>query len=143
MVRTTENTPLHSSFPADAISAAKIFVADYYNALNKDRGLIPAFYHPNATVAWNGNGFTGGEAFAAMFQEMPHCYYDVQSYDSQPMGRNEKGSTSIMMTVSGTVKYGQSSNKPRGFSDTIVLHPDEMQSMRFRIGSQSFRFVTP
>lgn len=123
--------------------AAKLFVQQYYTALDSDRGSIPGYYHPNATIAWNGNAMTGGDAFLAMFQEMPYTHYDVQSYDAQPMGTNEKGSTSVMLTVSGTVKYGPSSQKPRGFSETIILHPEEMHSMRFKIGSQSFRFVSP
>lgn len=70
---------------------------------------------------------------------MPTSFYDVQCYDAHPM--MVMGSCSVMLTVSGVVKYGESKEQ-RGFSETFVLKPEPGQPTKFRISAQGFRLVS-
>lgn len=94
---------------------------------------------------------------------MPHAHYEVQSYDCQFLnpnysldgpGRFDPGSgksMSIVLTVSGYVRYGESRDGAmRGFSENIVLIPNpDGASSRARgsprrewlVQSQNFRLV--
>ncbi|KAI5838898.1 hypothetical protein DFP73DRAFT_562563 [Morchella snyderi] len=123
-----------------AAEGAKRFVETYYPALNSDRTTLASFYHPAASIVWNGNPIASGEAFAAFFASMPDSHYDVQSYDAQPMQFDVKGSCSFVLIVSGSVKYGELKEQ-RGFSETFVLKPVEVQPTRYLISTQGFRLV--
>ncbi|KAH0605106.1 uncharacterized protein H6S33_005088 [Morchella sextelata] len=62
------------------------------------------------------------------------------SYDAQPMQFDVKGSCSFVLIVSGSVKYGELKEQ-RGFSETFVLKPVDVQPTRYLISTQGFRLV--
>lgn len=70
---------------------------------------------------------------------MPASHFDVQSYDAQPM-QADGGACSFVLVVSGSVKYGDT-KELRGFSETFVLKPVEIQPTRYLISTQGFRLV--
>ena len=92
---------------------------------------------------------------------MPSSRYEVQSYDCQVINPNynpegtQNVSTkridnmSILVTVSGFVKYGQARTEDaRGFSENFVLVPNqapegrgERNFKKWLIQSQNFRLV--
>jgi NTF2-related export protein 1/2 len=109
--------------------------------LNLERPTLEAYYHPNAAIAWNGNAITGGAAFSSFFATMPKSFYDAQSYDAHPLISDGMGNCSVMLSVSGAVKYGESKEQ-RGFSETFVLKPVSGQPAKFKISAQSFRLVS-
>ncbi|KAA8905535.1 putative nuclear transport factor 2 [Sphaerosporella brunnea] len=124
-----------------ATDAARHFVDTYYPALNHERQTLEAFYHSNASIAWNGNAISGGAAFSSFFATMPKSFYDPQSFDAQPLVSDGMGSCSVMLIVSGAVKYGES-NEQRGFSESFVLKPEPGSQSKFKIAAQTFRIVT-
>lgn len=71
---------------------------------------------------------------------MPASHFDVQSYDAQPMHADGAGSCDFALIVSGSVKYGEA-KELRGFSETFVLKPVELQPTRYLISTQGFRLV--
>lgn len=71
---------------------------------------------------------------------MPASHFDVQSYDAQPMQVDGKGNSSFVLIVSGSVKYGEA-KELRGFSETFVLKPVEVQPIRYLISTQGFRLI--
>lgn len=72
---------------------------------------------------------------------MPASNYDVQSFDGHPVASDAMGSCSIMLSVSGAVKYGQSKEQ-RGFSETFVLRSEPGQVTKFKVSAQGFRLVS-
>lgn len=68
---------------------------------------------------------------------MPASHFDVQSYDAQPM---QADGGDFALIVSGSVKYGEA-KELRGFSETFVLKPVEIQPTRYLISTQGFRLV--
>jgi NTF2-related export protein 1/2 len=71
---------------------------------------------------------------------MPKSFYDAQSFDAHPLAPDGMGSCTIMLSVSGAVKYGESKDQ-RGFSETFVLKPEPGSRTKFKISAQSFRIV--
>ncbi|KAF8247444.1 NTF2-like protein [Wilcoxina mikolae CBS 423.85] len=130
-----------SSLIKIATDAARRFVESYYPALNDNRSYLDSYYHPNAAIVWNGNPITGGMDFATFFATMPTSHYDVQSFDAHPMGSDGMGSCSVVLSVSGVVKYGENKEQ-RGFSETFVLKPELGQVAKFKISAQGFRLVS-
>ncbi|KAG0641079.1 hypothetical protein HOY80DRAFT_955977 [Tuber brumale] len=131
------------SIKASADGATK-FIGSYYEAINTNtkRASLENFYHPNASIVWNGNPMTGGEAFARFYEHMPATHYDVKSYDSQPMlvPGTSGGPCNYMVIVSGSVKYGDSKEQ-RGFSETFVLKPSATDPNQYVVATQGFRLV--
>lgn len=119
---------------------AKRFVETYYPALESERSSIASYYHVPASIVWNGNPIAGGEEFAAFFASMPASHFDVQSYDAQPMQADGVAGCDFALIVSGSVKYGEA-KELRGFSETFVLKPVEIQPTRYLISTQGFRLV--
>ena len=115
-------------------------------------------------IVYNGNVISDAPAMQKLHQEqMPHTYYEVQSYDCHVLNPEytENGAQvttsgsgknmSILVIVSGYVKYGESrSSDPRGFSETFVLVPNVAARSNSRgkrqrewvIQSATFRQVT-
>jgi len=124
-----------------AADAARHFVDRFYPALNDSRASLSSYYHSNAAIVWNGNPITGGEAFSTFFTTMPTAFYDVQSFDAHPLPSDRMGGCSIMLMVSGAVKYGESKEQ-KGFSETFVLRSEQGRPTKFKISAQGFRLVT-
>jgi NTF2-related export protein 1/2 len=72
---------------------------------------------------------------------MPKSFYDAQSFDAHPLAPDGMGSCTIMLSVSGAVKYGENNPEQRGFSETFVLKPEPGSRTNFKISAQSFRIV--
>lgn len=153
--------------------AAEEFVKSYYDTLMSHRKSMSLFYSapssmpdgkPLPAIVWNGNVVKDAATFQDMFvKEMPPSYYDVQSYDSHVINpkyvsaedaTSQQGSPknmSMLVTVSGYVKYGEDAEAPmNGFSESFVLVPNpENDSTKGRgkrgkewlIQSQTFRLV--
>jgi NTF2-related export protein 1/2 len=145
--------------------AATEFVQTFYQALRSNRESISSFYDANPqTIIFNGNPVSDGAAVQDIFiNQMPPSSFEIQSYDCQiinkayptllPSGgvkpQSEMGvkDMSLVILVSGAVRYGESRDQPqRGFSETIVLTPnpsaDRVRGRKdFLIQSQNFRLV--
>ena len=116
------------------------------------------------TIVINGNPVPDPRSLQTVFEtQMPQAHYEVQSYDCQvlnadlaPAGATRNPSPgknmSIVLTVSGYVRYGESrSAVMRGFDESIILVPyaDPSSSNRGRdvlakdwlIQCQNFRLV--
>lgn len=157
----------------DNIAASQRFVETYYQALNSSKRDIAPFYMPVAAmpdgkplpaILFNGNVIPDPAAMQKLFQEqMPKSEYVPGDYDCHVLNPNyviesEQAASSasgrnmtILLTVSGFVKYGESrSVEPRGFSETFVLipNPRAVGSGRSKhvkdwlIQSQNFRLVS-
>ena len=154
------------------ISAAGLFVDTYYHVLSSSRPEIASFYMPASAmpdgkplpvIVYNGSVIANPTAIQTMFEEqMPQARYDVQNYDCQVLNPNyvaegTQGSSpasgknmTIMVTVSGTVKFGEPrAANIRAFSENFVLIPNPAAVTNPRakhikgwlIQSQNFRLV--
>ncbi|KAG8533130.1 uncharacterized protein KY384_001913 [Bacidia gigantensis] len=115
---------------------------------------------PIPIIVWNGNIIQDPSSLQRLFEEqMPKSYYKVQDYDCHVLNPNYDGEAlqggqtttgknmSILVTVSGSVKYGDETT-PRGFSESFVLVPNlnnadhgEKKARQWLIQSQNFRLV--
>lgn len=145
-------------------TAATDLVQSFYPALQSNRDAIGTFYSPTpSTILFNGNTVADGAAVQDIFvNQMPAAHYEVQSFDCQIINRAYPTATaagfkpsaqmtvkdmSILVTVSGHVRYGEGRDQPqRGFSETFVLVPNPSSDRGKRrkdwlIQSQNFRLV--
>ncbi|KAK6529048.1 hypothetical protein TWF694_004268 [Orbilia ellipsospora] len=123
-------------------TAAKAFVQNYYNDLHTSRSTLTNYYTPTATISWNGNALTGGSDFQKLYETMPATTYEVQCFDAQPLVPNGRGQCSILLATNGYVKFGDDKDAPsRGFSESLILEPDNSTPVNFLITQQSVRFV--
>lgn len=147
---------------------ATTFVQSYYSALQNNRSSIGSFYSETPTkLLFNGNILADGKSVQNTFEnEIPKpAHYEAQSFDCQiinqsyptptPSGPKQPAQTtikdmSILVVVSGNVRYGDRDQPQRGFSETFVLVPnpssgtgDRGKVRRFDhlIESQNFRLV--
>lgn len=119
---------------------------------------------PLPSITYNGNIISNAAALQEMFQnQVAAARYEVQSFDchvinSNYIAENTQGAVSttgknmtILVTVSGYVKYGDLRDAPmRGFSENFVLIPNP-EAVNYKgqgknvkewlIQSQTFRFV--
>ena len=155
-------------------SAARTLIENYYTALKSARTTIASFYTPAAMldgkplpiIVFNGNTMTDAAAMQKMFEDMPPAIYVVQCYDCQVINPNYVGidsedgactyvrprrNMSILVSVSGYAKYGESREATkRGFSENFVLIPNPAaiagnvgrNQREWLIQSQNFRLVT-
>lgn len=120
---------------------------------------------PLPVITYNGKVISNALELQHMFQnQMPAAHYEVQSFDCHVINptyiaENSQGpvsasgrNMSILVTVSGYAKYGDSPSVPtRGFSENFVLapNPDATKPKGYGkhrkdwlIQSQTFRLVT-
>ncbi|CAI7569950.1 hypothetical protein N7533_001981 [Penicillium manginii] len=140
------------------------FVQSFYIALQSNRPSIELYYAAQpTTILFNGNQVADGAAVQEIFtNQMPTAKYEAQSFDCQIINRAYPSTTpngpkppsemtvkdmSILVMVSGHVRYGDGSDLPqRGFSETFVLIPNPTSDKGKRrkewlIQSQNFRLV--
>ena len=154
--------------------AAQRLIDSYYPALNSKRDSIATFYVPSTimpdgkslpVITYNGNVISNAAEIQNMFQhQMPAAQYEVQSFDCHVINPNYIAESpqghvsasgknmSILISVSGYVKYGDSPSVPtRGFSENFVLAPNPdaakakdhgKHAKNWLIQSQTFRLVT-
>ncbi len=160
-------------------SAAQYFVETFYPSLNdpKSRPTIKNFYvKPNPTsplkpdISINGNIIADVADLQEVLERADfRAHYEVQSFDCQVLNTNynvgvpdnalgpdkDGKKMSIMVLVSGSVKYWNEGPMPqgdeglRGFTETIILVPNrEAQNPRapngekkWLIQGQTFRLV--
>ena len=150
--------------------AAEKFVESYYTALARARSTLATFYvvpstpeSVKPTIVLNGNAVPDGTAVQEIFdKQMPPARYEAQSIDCQvinplytpadtPLNTTSvKSHISILVMVSGWVRYSEDRNDPqRGFSETFVLVPNPQAENQkggrkvkdFLIQTQNFRLV--
>ncbi|KAJ5156733.1 hypothetical protein N7492_009536 [Penicillium capsulatum] len=144
--------------------AATKFVQSYYRALESNRDSIGTFYDPAPTkLLFNGNDLANGVTVQDVLkQELGQVHFEVQSFDCQIINRAfptvtptgvPKAPTqmtakdmSVLVLVSGNVRYGGRDNPQRCFSETFILVPnasaDRTNAQKeWLIQSQNFRLV--
>ncbi|KAF9093852.1 NTF2- export protein 2 [Mortierella sp. GBA35] len=121
---------------------ADAFVAAYYNLFDTQRPVLNRVYRDSSAILWNGNAYSGIGPFSEFYNKLASSEHSVSSYDCHPLPNAVDPSTqgSILVNVSGTVKYG---NEPatRHFSQSFVLSPDPTANGDFFVWSDCFRFV--
>ncbi|EPE32311.1 NTF2-like protein [Glarea lozoyensis ATCC 20868] len=154
-----------------AIETAETFVNTYYVTISKPHAIkeIPDFYvKPNPEsplkpdISLNGNLISSPSDLEAVFEKQPpKTHYEVQSFDCHVLNRNYNVGVpdnvlemnkhgrkmSIMVTVSGSVRYGDGADI-QGFMDSLVLVPNweaygkpHKGKRRWLVQSQTFRLV--
>ncbi|KAI9817000.1 MAG: hypothetical protein M1826_001696 [Phylliscum demangeonii] len=152
------------SLTITSTDAAQDFIEAFYAALQTGpgRATLATFYLPAGrqpdgktapTIVLNGNTLPDPDSLRRLFErEMPAARYEVQSYDclvlnphfelagaaaaTTTMATTATRSVSLLVTVSGFVKYGEAREAAtRGFSESFVLVREWL------IQSQNFRLV--
>jgi NTF2-related export protein 1/2 len=143
-------------------------VESYHSALQTNKTPIATFYSRiPETIVFNGNVLSDGIAVQDIFaNQMPNSRFDVRSVDCHIINKNYplpesddnpppktsvKDHISMVVVVSGSVKFGPVNEKDqdRGFSETFILIPNttvkgrekEKDKKDFLIQSQNFRVV--
>ncbi|KAG9244959.1 hypothetical protein BJ878DRAFT_503758 [Calycina marina] len=143
--------------------AADDFVKTYYQALDSAKNLA-SFYIQAADIWLNGNNIPDPQQLQTFFKDkVGNCQYDAQSHDCSVLNQNcnigapdnalgpssDGSKMSILVLVSGSVKYKDSSDEARGFTESFTLVPNfEPHSQKapkglkkWLIQSQTFRLV--
>ena len=153
------------------LSAAERLVQTYYPALQSNPATISSFYmspaampdgKPLPVIVYNGNVIRDAATLQNMFQrDITSAHYEIQSYDchvlnpnyvldgTQGGGAASGKNMTILVTVSGFVKFGGREATARGFSENFVLVPNHdvatkgrgRQVKEWLIQSQNFRLV--
>jgi NTF2-related export protein 1/2 len=155
------------------VAAARTFIESYYRVLNDEsaRGALSSFYiqptpsNPlTADISLNGNIVPTPADLQTLFEsQIPKAHYEVQCFDCHVLNPNYNiGASdaqlgpdptgrkmSVLLVVSGYVKYGDSrSAKMRGFTENFVLVPNftgvvgrDGAVKGWLIQSQNFRIV--
>ncbi|KAG2183538.1 hypothetical protein INT43_006544 [Umbelopsis isabellina] len=102
--------------------------------------LLQRFYREDSAILWNGNAFPGIAQYNDFLSNLPSTSHEVQSFDCHPIPAtmNSQGACGILVSVSGTLKYGDSPVK-RLFSHAFMLIPDIEKSGTFYIQSENLR----
>jgi NTF2-related export protein 1/2 len=130
-------------------------IPDFYVKPNPDSPLKP-------DISLNGNLISSPSDLEAVFaKQPPKTHYEVQSFDCHVLNHNynvgapdnvlemnkQGKKMSIMVTVSGSVRYGDGADT-QGFMDSLVLVPNwevygklPKVKRRWVIQSQTFRLV--
>jgi NTF2-related export protein 1/2 len=152
------------------LPAAQKFVDAYYKALSTqgERSTLASFYvqptvsNPiQADISINGNIVATPADLQFFFQtKVQQAHYEPQSYDchvlnpnynigasDNDLGPDASGrKMSLLIVVSGRVRYGERSAQLRGFSENFVLVPNFQTGIggpgrNWSILSQNFRIV--
>ncbi|GJJ74778.1 NTF2-related export protein 1/2 [Entomortierella parvispora] len=118
------------------------FVEVYYKFFDTQRNILNRLYRDSSSILWNGNPFSGIKPYDEFYTKLPASEHTVTSYDCHPLPTQSADPNtpgSIIVSVSGTVKYVSESN-PRLFSQSFVLSPDPVNG-NFYVWSDCFRFV--
>ncbi|KAI8073834.1 hypothetical protein BC940DRAFT_289326 [Gongronella butleri] len=118
------------------------FVQFFYNNYDSQRSSLGSLYRDGSAILWNGNAFSGAQQYSEFLGRLPASQHELDVYDCQPLAAltNAQGVTGILITVSGTVKYGDHPAK-KNFSQTFILAPDDVQVGNYYVQSENFRFV--
>ncbi|KAI8882754.1 NTF2-like protein [Backusella circina FSU 941] len=118
------------------------FIQFFYPNYDSQRQNLGSLYRDNSRILWNGNDFSGPQEFSQFLGRLPMSHHEVDVYNCHPLPAtmNAQGACGIMITVTGTVKYGDNPAK-RTFSQTFILMPDENQAGNYYVESDNFRFV--
>ncbi|KAF9280700.1 NTF2- export protein 2 [Mortierella alpina] len=125
-------------------SGADAFVRAYYDMFDTQRMNLSALYRDTSAILWNGNAFSGIQPFTEFYNKLAVSEHAILSYDCHPLPTqsSDPGTPgSIIVNVSGTVKYSNEANQ-RLFSQSFILSPDPATpDKRFYIWSDCLRFV--
>lgn len=130
-------------------TAAELFVARYYEALNRNSTLLPFYmdstarYTTKADISINGAIVTSPAEYSKLLEEQgPGVHYEAESFDTHVLNpsfaysapdhipdqdmREKKGERmSVAVTVMGKVRYGKGKDAPvKMFNETFVLVPN-------------------
>ncbi|XP_002731526.1 NTF2-related export protein 1-like [Saccoglossus kowalevskii] len=121
---------------AQACQAGEEFQKIYYDSLDKRRNKLSKLYSADASLVWNGNACSGSQQITKFYEQLPTSDFRVDTLDCQPIAEEAtNGVTSVLVTVSGTVKF--EGNRMQGFNQTFVL---AQTGDVWKVASDSFRF---
>ncbi|XP_032594649.1 NTF2-related export protein isoform X2 [Drosophila grimshawi] len=96
-------------------------------------------YIESANLSWNGNGAQGRENIERTFLELPSSRHQLTTLDSQPvLDAAVGGQTTYVILASGTVKYGDQSQ--RNFQQSFVI---TAENDKWKIASDCYRLQEP
>ncbi|KAL1921639.1 uncharacterized protein VTP21DRAFT_10281 [Calcarisporiella thermophila] len=130
------------SFVDVSAKGAEQFVELYYRLYDNQRGLVNKFYRDDSAILWNGNAYSGVTPFSDFLVKLPSTSHEVNTFDCHPIisSINAQGTSSIVVIVNGSVKYGDE-QRPRLFSQTFILSPIPEKPGNYYVSSDCFRFV--
>ncbi|OKL64694.1 hypothetical protein UA08_00151 [Talaromyces atroroseus] len=152
-------TPKEDDYTKASTEGALDFVQLYHSALSSNKRSIASFYSATPTnILFNGNVIADGPAVEDIFtKQLPTAHHEIQSVDCQIINKTYPTTTpgtsvranakniSMLVAVSGSVKYGDKDSPLHGFSETFVLIPNTESKEKNRkdwvIQSQNFRLV--
>ncbi|RUS20463.1 hypothetical protein BC937DRAFT_95164 [Endogone sp. FLAS-F59071] len=118
---------------------ADSFVELFYKLYDNQRELLSRFYRDSSAILWNGNAYSGVAPFAEFCKKLPTTSHEIHTFDCHPLlaTMNSQGSTSILVNVNGTVKYGDE-QQSRQFNQTFILAPDIEKVGNYYVGGDTF-----
>ena len=119
-----------------AIKTGEAFSERYYKILDQERHKINTMYHENAVLAWNGNPVEGvGNIKTFMMEKLPKSNTYLNSLDAQPVHDSAvQGKTTVLVVVSGTMKFGTTAPKP--FQQNFMITD---QDSKWKVVTDTYR----
>ena len=104
-----------------ATATAETFSNLYYKKMDLERHTMEKMYHQDATMTWNGNPIEGiANIQKFCLEKIPKSSTFVQCLDAQPVHDSAVGGqTTVLVTVAGTVKYGNT--QPVNFQQNFLI----------------------
>ena len=124
----------------EAMKNAKQFTEVYYKMIQDSRHAIENLYHDDATMSFSGNQYKNKVEILNFIQETmpPITYHNVKTLDSQQVGLGYTGGKkTILLLVTGTVKYG--SEQLKAFHQTFTI---ANMDQKWKILSETIRLHT-
>ncbi|GAB5367506.1 hypothetical protein AAMO2058_001236400 [Amorphochlora amoebiformis] len=120
---------------------AKTFMDLYTSVADSQRENLFRFYRKNSVLIWNGTSLNGAEIIFNALKKLPRTRHKIESLDAQPIITSlEKKHTSLLISSSGKVKFGN--QNPVKFYQSFVLerNPDKNDESLFYVLSHTFRY---
>ncbi|CAH1101049.1 unnamed protein product [Psylliodes chrysocephalus] len=122
-----------------ACRVAEDFTKLYYDTLDKRRHIINKLYLETGVLSWNGNGVIGSKKIVKFLMDLPGTDHTITTLDSQPiLDSAVNGQTTLMIQVTGTVKYQDKS--PKTFQQNFIV---TAQGDKWKTVSDCFRLQEP
>ena len=122
----------------EAMDSVNQFTDVYYKMIQNSRHAIEKLYHDDACLMFSGNLYKNKKEIINLIQNTPPSSHTVDTVDCQQVGlKYTKGKKTILVMVTGTVKYER--EKLKGFHQTFtIVNMDQ----KWKIMSETIRLHT-
>jgi len=137
------SNPIDKYFELSA-RKAEYFVKEiyyqYYDSSTTKRMELAKIYKDESIVIWNGSLIRGTESLQNFLKQLPPSKHTIEYFDAHPMPNSPPEATMLLVTVGGSVIYGD--GYPQEFNQTFTLLPVSGDDGQYCIATDCFRLTS-